>query len=64
MNTQISMSVTEAAGMLGVSRAKMYQLIHREDADYVFRIDGKTLISRSKLEEWVKRQCEGGTWTA
>lgn len=57
MTEQIAMSVTDAAKAIGIGKTKMYEIIRRDDADFVFELDGRRLISRAKLEEWVNRQC-------
>ncbi len=55
---KICLSAAEAAEALGISRTKMYELMKREDCDFVVRLGGRTLISREKLESWVLRQTE------
>ena len=52
---KITLSVTETAALLGVSRPLVYQLIHRRDFPS-FKIGGRTVISRKALEEWVASQ--------
>ncbi|MEA4955882.1 MAG: helix-turn-helix domain-containing protein [Pseudoflavonifractor sp.] len=52
---RMTMSATEAAKELGVSRPTLYTLIHRADFPS-FKIGQRTLISRAGLEEWVKQQ--------
>lgn len=54
---EFTLSVTEAAQALGVSRPTLYQLINRQDFPS-FRLGGRVLISRELLAEWVKRQAE------
>lgn len=58
MNSQISVSVTEAAQLLGVSRPTMYSIVKRKDFDAAFKIGTRTLIHREKLEAWAARQAE------
>ncbi len=55
---KIALSVTEAAELLGVSRPTMYQIVRRTDFNAAFKVGTRTLISRSGLEEWTKRQAE------
>lgn len=43
---------------LGVSRATMYELIHREDFP-TLKVGNRRLISRELLAEWVRRQAGG-----
>ena len=54
MNEKITLSVTEAAAVLGVSRPTVYQLIHRQDFP-AFKVGARTMIPRSSLEEWAER---------
>lgn len=54
---ELTLSITEAAKALGVSRPTMYQIINREDFP-AFRLGSRVLISRELLAEWVKRQAE------
>ena len=58
MNDRIALSVPEAAALIGVSKSKMYELIRREDADFVLVLGGRRLVSRTKLEAWIERQTE------
>lgn len=53
----LSVSVSEAARLLGVSRPTMYTLIDRPDFP-AFRIGCRTLVSVDGLREWVKTQAE------
>ena len=55
---KIALSVKDAAALLGVSVTKMYEIIHRADADFTVRLGGRILISRTKLEEWLIRTAE------
>lgn len=57
MNEKITLSVTEAAAVLGVSRPTVYQLIHRSDFP-AFKVGRRTMISRSALQEWAERLAE------
>ena len=56
-NDKITVSVTEAAQLLGLSRPTVYKLIHRGDFP-VLRVGTRTLIHRARLEEWAERQME------
>ncbi len=60
MNERIALSVQEAADMLGISKAKMYGVLKSDDCDFAFRLGGRRLISRSKLEAWIDRQTKKG----
>lgn len=55
---KIALSVVESAALIGVSKTKMYEIIRREDCDFVFMLGGRRLISRAKLEAWIDRQTE------
>lgn len=57
IDSKITVSVTEAAALLGVSRPTVYKLIHRGDFPVV-RVGSRTLIHRRKLEEWAAAQTE------
>lgn len=52
---KIALSVPEAAGLLGISKPSMYNLIHRADFPS-FKVGGRTLVSRAGLEKWVEQQ--------
>ncbi len=54
---RLTISVTETAQMLGVSRPTVYKLI-RTAGFPVMRVGTRTLISRAGLERWVKEQTE------
>lgn len=55
---KIALSVAEAASALGVSRPTMYEIIRRDDFDAAFKVGTRTLISKSRLEEWTQRKAE------
>lgn len=56
-NDKIALSVAEAAELLGLSRPSVYRLMRCEGFP-CFKLGTRTLISRSGLEEWVRRQAE------
>lgn len=58
MTDKLTLNITEAAELLGVSRPTVYQLIHRDDFPS-FTIGKRVLISRSGLEAWVAAQARG-----
>ena len=60
MTERITLSASEAAAILGISKTKMYELMKREDCDFAFMLGGRRLISRSRLEAWIERQVEKG----
>jgi len=49
-------SVDQASKVLGISRAKMYDLLRRPDFP-VIDIGHRKLIPRRQLEEWLDQQC-------
>ena len=51
------LTVREAAETLGLSRATVYTLIHRDDFPSI-RIGSKLLINTKKLQEWVDNQID------
>lgn len=55
MTEKLTLSVTEAAEALGISRRSMYELLHREGFPTLM-IGGRRLISRELLAEWVRQQ--------
>ena len=58
MNERIALSVPEAATLIGISKAKMYEVMKRSDCDFSFMLGGRRLVNRSKLEAWIDRQTE------
>lgn len=58
MENRITLSAAEAAALLGISKTKMYEIMRREDADFAFMLGDRRLISRSKLEAWIERECK------
>ena len=51
----------EAARLLGVSRAKVYELIAQDKLPGVVHATGSIRISRSALERWIAAGCESFT---
>lgn len=58
MTNNITVSVAEAAKMLGVSMPVMYQLAQREDFPS-FYIGRRLLIDADGLKKWVHKQSMG-----
>ena len=56
---KIALSVAEVADVLGISKPTVYKLLRRADFP-AFKVGTRTLVSRAKLEEWVKTQAVGG----
>ncbi len=58
-NTEkFTLSITEAAAVLGLSRPTVYRLV-RSDGFPAFRVGSRTLISREGLARWVAKQAGG-----
>ena len=55
---KLTLSVQEAAELLGVSVPTVYKLIHAESFPS-FKVGSRTLISYSQLVEWVEQQAGG-----
>ncbi len=55
---RVTLSVTEAAAALGVSRPTVYTLLHKRGFP-AFKVGGRTLISAEGLREWVASQAGG-----
>ena len=55
MNEPLTISVAEAAGLLGVSTKTAYDLVHQEGFPAI-RIKRRIRVSYSGLKEWIKRQ--------
>ena len=51
-----TMSVTEAANLLGISAPTMYAITDREDFTALIRIGRRKLVLRTKLLEWLDAQ--------
>lgn len=56
---KVTLSVTETAAALGVSRPTVYTLLHRQDFP-AFKVGGRTLVSAEGLREWVAAQAGVG----
>lgn len=53
--TKLTLSISETADTLGVSRPTVYSLLHKSDFP-AFKVGNRTLISRSGLERWIEAQ--------
>lgn len=56
---KITVTVTEAAELLSISRPTMYEILEREDCNFSFRVGTKRLISMKALQEWADNQLKG-----
>ena len=52
---KLAISVPEAAELLGISKPTAYILVRRADFP-AFKVGGRTLVSRTGLEAWVRKQ--------
>lgn len=55
---KVTLSVTETAAALGVSRPTVYALLHKRNFP-AFKVGGRTLVSVDGLREWVATQAGG-----
>ena len=51
-----TMSVTEAANLLGISAPTMYAITERDDFIALIRVGRRKLVLRDKLLEWLETQ--------
>lgn len=51
---KLTLSVTEAAEIIGLSPARMYQVVHQEGFPAV-RIGKRIFVSAKGLEEWIDK---------
>ena len=58
MPERMALSPQEAAEVLGVSRPKVYELMHRADFPS-FAVGSRRLIPTEGLREWVRNQTKG-----
>lgn len=56
---KLTLSVTETAAALGVSRPTVYTLLHKRGFP-AFKVGGRTLVSAEGLREWVAAQAGVG----
>lgn len=56
MTEKLTLSVTEAAEALGISRRSMYELLNQKDFPAALKVGRRRLISRELLAEWVRNQ--------
>lgn len=57
--SKLTLSVPEAAEIVGVSSAKMYQLVRTEGFPTV-HIGKRILVSAKGLERWIEEQAQKG----
>lgn len=51
------LGAAEIAATLGISRAKAYQLFHRNDFPSI-KIDKRLLVNRDRFFAWLDNQCQ------
>lgn len=56
---KLTLSVTEAAKIIGLSPARMYQVVHQDGFPAV-RIGKRIFVSAKGLEKWIDSQVEQG----
>lgn len=56
---KLTLSVTEAAAVVGVSRSTMYQMV-KIDGFPTVHIGNRVLVSAKGLERWVDEQAKKG----
>lgn len=61
MTEKLTLSVTEAAEALGISRRSMYELLNCDDFPAALKIGRRRLISTELLAEWVRTQAQKET---
>lgn len=58
---KLTLSATEAAQVLGISRTKVCDLLRREDFPTIElkELEGRRLINAARLQEWLDKQTRG-----
>jgi excisionase family DNA binding protein len=57
---KLTCTVDEGAALLGISRPKMYEIVHSDSCTFAIRIGRRILISRAALEKWIMDQTVAG----
>ena len=55
---RVTLSVQEAAQMMGISAVTMYDITERADFDALIRVGRKKIIHTEKFLAWLERQTE------
>ena len=50
------LTVMDVAGLLGISRASAYELVREDDFPKLKIVQGRTIIPRDRLLEWLDEQ--------
>ncbi len=53
---KVALNITEAAAALGISRSTLYSELLRRDDFPAFKIGGRVVIPKKRLEEWAAEQ--------
>lgn len=56
---KLTLTVPEAAELVGISKAKMYEIVRIEGFPAI-RFGKRILVNRKKLESWLDEQSEKG----
>ena len=59
MNAKLTVSVDEAAQLLGINRVTVYRLARQKDFPAVF-VGRRILIPKRGLEEWLEQESRRG----
>ena len=57
---KLTCTVDEGAALLGISRPKMYEIVHSDICTFSIHIGRRILISRAALEVWLQNQARAG----
>ena len=56
MSEQLILTVKDAAGVIGISLPKMYEITEQADFSALIRIGRKKVILKSRFMEWLDAQ--------
>ena len=56
---RLTVSPSEGAALLGISRPTFYDLLHRQDGIPSFKIGQRTLVPVDGLRSWIANQTKG-----
>jgi hypothetical protein len=55
-----TMSVADAASLIGISKPVMYNITERADCDFLIRVGRKKIIHRTRFLSWLDAQAANG----
>lgn len=58
MSESANMGVKEMAQYLGIGITNAYNLTRKKDFPAAFKIGGKVLINRNRLDEWINQKIQ------